>query len=304
MNPRLYRGYDDLEKIQNLFRDGLRAHPHRYMHTGDIEWWLFYNPIGEPPEESVYLWEDASGNVLAWVLVTPAYAEFDIFMHPSTYKSQLEADILAWAEATLTPQVNIESPSIQCRNVFADHHTLRALLETQGFTATPEITLFEQDLTQDLTPPSLPHGYYFLEHMDESLCEKRADVHVSAFISSRMTTDYYRTFIQMSPMYNPANDIVLCLEEDERFIAFAMTWYDAILKRGEFEPVGTRDEFQNKGLGKAVMREGLRRLKAQGATYASVCCAADIPVNQMFYRACGFTPVNTVYTYSKMILKD
>ena len=41
-------------------------------------------------------------------------------------------------------------------------------------------------------------------------------------------------------------------------------WFDPVNAVGLFEPVGTHPDFQGQGLGKAVMAEGLRRMKAAG----------------------------------------
>jgi GNAT superfamily N-acetyltransferase len=65
-------------------------------------------------------------------------------------------------------------------------------------------------------------------------------------------------------------------------------WLDPINKVGMFEPVGTHPAFQKMGLGKAVMREGLRRMKAAGMTNASVGTGADNVAAIALYRSLGF----------------
>lgn len=54
-----------------------------------------------------------------------------------------------------------------------------------------------------------------------------------------------------------------------------------------FEPVGTHPDHQKRGLGKAVMAEGLRRAARLGATLATV--GSYSPAAHALYSAMGFT---------------
>ena len=148
----------------------------------------------------------------------------------------------------------------------------------------------------------LPEGYYFLDEMNTLYADKRASAHLDAFIkTSRMTPDYYLDFMTHAPMYRNDADVVV-VAPDGQFAAFAMTWRDEFLLKGEFEPVGTRTELQRRGLGRAAMLEGLRRMKAYGMKEASVCTGADQLDNIAFYEACGFQRMNTVLHASKRII--
>ena len=61
-------------------------------------------------------------------------------------------------------------------------------------------------------------------------------------------------------------------EAPEGEIASFMTvWYDDVTRCGYLEPVGTVPVHQRKGLVKAVIYEGLRRLKQLGGIYGFVC---------------------------------
>ncbi len=56
---------------------------------------------------------------------------------------------------------------------------------------------------------------------------------------------------------------------------------------GMLEPVGTHPDHQRRGLGRVVVREGLRRLATLGATVAYVGCADSKPAGCL-YRSVGF----------------
>ncbi|KAA3658119.1 MAG: N-acetyltransferase, partial [Chloroflexi bacterium] len=59
-------------------------------------------------------------------------------------------------------------------------------------------------------------------------------------------------------------------------------------KMGIFEPVCTHPDHRQKGLGKALMQEGLLRLKAMGAVHVTVETGDMIPANKL-YNSIGFT---------------
>jgi mycothiol synthase len=80
-----------------------------------------------------------------------------------------------------------------------------------------------------------------------------------------------------------------------------MVWLDEENKLGHYEPVGTNPEFRRMGLSKAVLWEGLRRLKARGATEATVMPIETEPVAMALYHAAGFQPMNKVVSYTKSI---
>jgi ribosomal protein S18 acetylase RimI-like enzyme len=107
--------------------------------------------------------------------------------------------------------------------------------------------------------------------------ENRASAHANSFNPSKMTPDYYRGFMQ-APGYDPDLDTVV-VAPDGRFAAFTMGWIDPANRVGTFEPVGTHREFQRRGLGKAALLEGMRRLQARDMM-ATVGCHAHNPGNR------------------------
>jgi mycothiol synthase len=55
-----------------------------------------------------------------------------------------------------------------------------------------------------------------------------------------------------------------------------------------FEPVGTHPDFQGQGLGKAVIAEGLRRMKAAGMRRAVLVFDPTNVAARALYTAMGF----------------
>ncbi|MBK8417547.1 GNAT family N-acetyltransferase [Candidatus Villigracilis saccharophilus] len=63
---------------------------------------------------------------------------------------------------------------------------------------------------------------------------------------------------------------IVAVAEDGELTAFCTVWFDDVTLTTVFEFVGTHPNHQNRGLGKAVMSEGLRRAGRLGATLATV----------------------------------
>ena len=82
----------------------------------------------------------------------------------------------------------------------------------------------------------------------------------------------WRERILCTPGYAPDLDLV-AVAPDGRVAAFAILWLGPAVagrREGHFEPVGTRPEFRRRGLARALLLDGMRRLRAAGATHALV----------------------------------
>lgn len=290
--------------MKNLLIEIKRVTPHASFHVGDLDWWVFYNTTGETPQEMIRLWEDEHGKVVGWMFSIARDCYFDLIVHPVLRGSQNEVDMLAWIDNHLTavalnrPDSDREGRSVTAA-VFADNATQMSWLESHGYERSEFIVYFARTLVDDIPEPCLPDGFVFLPTMREEYADRRADVHANSFNPSRMTTDYYRGFMK-SPGYHPELDIVT-VAPDGRFASFAMGWIDSANKISTFEPVGTRNIFQRKGLGRATLLEGMRRLQASGMELATVGCNANIPGNLAFYRSVGFEIANRLFKYTKTL---
>ena len=86
---------------------------------------------------------------------------------------------------------------------------------------------------------------------------------------------------------------------DGRFAAYCMCWLDAENRVGEFEPVGTRDEFRRRGYGRAVCTFALRRLYEEGARQAIVYCVSE-PACAL-YESLGFRRHATLRGFARRL---
>ena len=84
---------------------------------------------------------------------------------------------------------------------------------------------------------------------------------------------------------------------DGAVAAFCTVWFDDVSRSGVFEPVGTDPAHQRRGLGKAVMAEGLRRLQRLGATLATVGSYGE-PAHTL-YASMGFREFDLQWPWVK-----
>jgi len=289
LTPRPYRGEQDLTAVQDLLRAGLLADSSlTYAHPGDIEWWFYYHPVSPPPEESVVLWYSEGGDLAAWLLRDLEKRTFALFVHPMYRNEGVFDYLLGWLEAKFQLHPS-EATSITCEFYLRSDAMYTAALAHAGYISEPFIVQFEQALIEPRPVPVLPEGFRFLEAMEERYIDSRANAHFSAFSRtkpSKMTPNYYRYFMT-APGYDPTLDISVVNSDDE-VVAFAMAWADSATQRAEFEPVGTHKAYQRRGLGRAALLEGMRRLQARGITIANVSTWGGDAGNMAFYPSVGF----------------
>jgi ribosomal protein S18 acetylase RimI-like enzyme len=304
LTVRPYAGTDDLQEMKALLTAGKQAFPYSYAHPGDLDWWVFYDTSGVSLHEKVRLWEDERGQVVGWTFATLRRCSLDLFVHPQLRGTSEEKEIILRSADWIGEIARQQPAPVNGERTIAmfpeaDHASYIGLLEERGFVGEPYIVFQAQSLDRPLPEARLPEGFTVLPRMRLEYADQRADVHAHSFNPSKMTPDYYRGFMQ-APGYDPELDTVV-VAPNGRFAAFAMGWVDPVTRIANFEPVGTRDEFQRRGLGKAVLREGMRRLQARGMQIAIVGCMAENVGNRVFYESVGFKVMNTVLRYSKVV---
>ena len=251
-------------------------------------------------EDVVTLWE-AEGRIAAMLNPdSPGEAFFQV--HPAHHDSELLSEMLDVAEQKLATQkqegrkeliawVNekdglhtaILSRRGYVRSRFAAEHMRRRSIST-----TLNAALFQP--IPDCPPPA---GYTVRALGDESELPARSWLSWKAFHPEERDEKYqgwewYRN-IQRVPLYRRDLDIV-AVAPDGELAAFCTVWFDDVTRSAVFEPVGTHPDQQKRGLGKAVMHEGLRRARRLGATLATVSSYSKGA--HALYESMGFTDVD------------
>ena len=251
-------------------------------------------------EKTTRLWQTEQGNLVAAIFPEGSAGDAHLQIHPD-YR-HLEADMLAWAEENLA--VPTEDGNQRQLDTFVYEYDFyrHRLLSERGYKklehggVTRHLRLGKQPLSQ----PQFATGYTLrtTNPDDPADCQRIADILNAAFNRDFHTGHEYQNFARNAPCFRRDLDLV-AVAPDGCFAAYAGIPYDEANKLGIFEPVCTHPDHQRKGLGKALMQEGLLRLKAIGAIDVTVGTGDMIPANRL-YDSLGFTEEYKGYVWQKI----
>ena len=261
---------DELRAMQTL----AALHPARATHATDLPYRLAWRrPDRHDKDDRVEtaLWY-ADGQLVGWAVWLPSGRAVERAAHPA-HAAALGPEVLAWGEAhaRALPAAAGERPSwwVPAR---ADDAERIALLEAHEFRPAPwTARRYERALAAPPPTPRLPDGFALRPLGGVVEVPAYVKAHRAAFGSTYMTAPW-RERILCTPGYAPDLDLV-AVAPDGRVAAFAILWLGPAVagrREGHFEPVGTRPEFRRRGLARALLLDGMRRLRAAGATHALV----------------------------------
>ncbi|MEN9937214.1 MAG: hypothetical protein RLZZ387_3793 [Chloroflexota bacterium] len=271
------------------------AGPAVYFHLGDLDWWRFTELDPNAAIAEARLWHDSSGQLVAFGL--PKGDQIDIIAHPG--HPDAEEEVLAWAEDRI--RVTGGTSSLTAWSYEGDARRV-ALLERRGYErGTMSFLCNAQDLEALPPPAALPEGYRIRHVRGDEDVAARVEVHRDAFAPSRMTVAKHRA-VMAAPSYRPELDLVV-EAPDGSFAAFALLWYDEANRCGEFEPVGCHSSHRRLGLTRELLLEGMRRLRALGATSASVFSSGEerYAPSRHLYSSAGFTIVDRMWSWERLL---
>lgn len=303
-DPRPYLDERDLDALRALLVQGRKAdNGTYYVHTGDLNWWLYYPPLEGDFWDHIYLWDDPAqpGRLLGWALISPDWVGIDVYVQPELRGSLSAREMYVWAEEQAMQVARGQGKKtiyvlwvLQRDDVLVRHFFQRGYRLARGYVH------LTRTLDGAFSPARLGDGFVVRECKGEPEVAARARAQYEAFGSSAPFEYYLERFTNFmrSPVYHPEFDIV-AVATDGQIGAFCIVWIDMINKVGLFEPVGTHPDFQRMGLGKAVMLEGLHRLKENGMRTAIISTFEDNPAAIKLYESVGFRVVNRLGTYEK-----
>jgi ribosomal protein S18 acetylase RimI-like enzyme len=297
MKIRSYEGLHDLDAMLDLLSKGRSARNGAYyVHRGDLQWWLFYTDIApEVWQSKIHLWIE-DGCLMGWTLLSLEEEDFDVYVAPELRGDPREHELLAWAVEQMSAQDFMQNVWVA-----EDDEARISWLKQHGFRRQQRHLLhFQRSLSGALDGPPLPDGFRIRSSRGEEDARLRSVCSHGAFGSTKPFEEYWpRTLRFMrSPVYVPEHELFV-IAPDGEIAAYCIIWTDELTKTGHFEPVGTHPDLQRKGLGKSLLFEGLRRLKAEGMNEADVCTNDDNPPAIALYGSVGFRKVEKLLTYRK-----
>jgi mycothiol synthase len=235
----------------------------------------------------IHLWETASGRLVGVAHPEGRLGEAFLELHPD-YR-HLEEEMVFWAEGHLA-EVE-EGGGRRLRWYVHDYDTpRRRLLAERGYAESPEWgTARRLRLgTRPLPSPEMAPGYTLRETRPDLADDQGiADLLNAAFGRTAHTAAEFRGFTATAPSFRRDLDLVAEAPGGSLAAYVGITW-DPGNRRGIFEPVCTHPDHRRRGLARALMQEGLRRLQALGALNCHVETGDMAPANAL-YEAVGFT---------------
>jgi mycothiol synthase len=302
--PRVYHDERDLTAMQDVLTRGRQAdNGSYYIHIGDLKWWLYYPPLEGSFWDHIHLWDDPEqpGRCLGWALISPGGVGIDVYPQPELRGSPVAREMYLWAEQQATRLARAQGrKTVNVLWVRHDDELLKEYFIQQGYRLKRGVLHFSRSLDGELLAPQLPYAFTLRGCQGEPEVAARAKAQYGAFNSTAPFERYLERFksFMRSPVCQPELDTV-AVAPDGQVAAFCIIWTDPVNQAGLFEPVGTHPDLQRKGLGSAVMLEGLRRLKRLGMKQAIVSTGEDNRPGIRFYETVGFQVIYSLETYGK-----
>src|SRR5947207_1359000 len=112
----------------------------------------------------------------------------------------------------------------------------------------------------------------------------------------RRSGDEVESRLRQCSLYDPELDLAVETARGET-AGYALFWFDPVTKVGIVEPMRVEDEYQRRGLARAILTAGLDRLAKRGAFRLKVAYATDVA--RRLYVGAGFQPTSTDRSHSR-----
>ena len=255
---------------------GVPTRPH-YSHRDELPVW----------EATIGVWENEGGEIVGVVHSENEEAGEAWFETHPDYTHLVE-EMLIYAQDHLADRVD----DVAFLKVYAYEGTeLERAVESRGYRRLRHGSTYLECGTKDAPRPVLPKGFSIKSVADEDDVDKRRIAKSVAFGGGYAPSDWgpasaYEE-MQQAPDYHPELDLFIVAPNGD-YASMCTIWIDEQNSYGNFEPVGTHDEYQGRGLGRALLHEGLRRMAARGIG------KSYMDSGNPFYEKVGF--VKTPYT--------
>ena len=260
---------------------GVPAHPRR-SHRDEHQMW----------ENAIGIWDDQDGNILGVVHTeNEEPGEAWIQIHPE--HTRLYAEMITYIEERLADRAG---DTAYVKLYVTDDSELGQIARDRGYRKIEGTQTYMEYVNEKPVAPVLPDGFVVGSVEDVDDVEKRRMVRAFSFGAYCGPSDWppasVFTEMQQAPDYRRDLDLFIVAPNGD-YASFCTIWLDDKNGYANFEPVGTHADYQRRGLARALLREGFRRMAAYGAT------KSYMPSGNEFYRKVGFRP--TSYSYSPWI---
>lgn len=278
------------------------AHPGEHLHTVDLPYRFSSWALDDPA--NARLWVDRDGRPLAWAVLQTPFWTVDCACRDDADEG-LFRQVLAWADRRAGQVLNTpHGRPCWFVNVFAGQAGRIRDLEAAGFAnqAAVAVDAWSKVWMRHAGPGAAgapPTGFTLRPLAGESEVDAYVELHCAVF-GARNMSGAWRARTLRQPGYRPDLDLV-AVAPDGRLAAFCVGWLraDEAGGRGQVEPLGVHADFRGRGLGRAILAEGLRRLYSAGARQVFVETDNYRDAAFALYSAGGFRVLHDVLVFRK-----
>ena len=279
----------DYWRIRNFLREVflLNGRLEHSWHVARLDYWRWHYimtcQVCEPFEKVTMTWQTDDGRIAA-VLHPIGHGEVRLHIHPEFRTPQLEDAVFTYAEEHNHHKTD-DGRGYLITPIFEGDSLRQGVLSRRGYEKVPGWGHhYWRDIGTRMPSRPAPTGYVIrsLGGVDEH--PARCWASWRAFHADEPDGEYsgYSWYLnlQAAPLYRRDLDIVAATSKNE-IAAFCTIFFDDYTRSAVTVVVGTVPEHWRHGLGKAVMIEGMHRLKEMGCTRV-FSTAHDEPADALY----------------------
>lgn len=306
LTHRLYAGPDDLSAmIQFLFAVRPAERLADFPGPVDLRELLSLPAV----QENTRLWFAGDGRLVAYAFVDH-YDNLRFAVNPQNPQPNLEAEIVDWGVACLRRAMRTENKmrtlDASCRE---DDVEQIAFLHRHGFIRQDTRSLhLVRSLTESIPTPQLPDGFSIRHVQGEQEVAALVALHRAAFGTEHMTPEE-RLAMMRAPAYDAALDLVVVAPTNGRLAAYCLCGISQEenertgRREGYTDPVATHPDFQRRGLARALLLTGLRKLQERGIDTAVLGTNSDNGAMLRTAQSVGFQVQTTTLWFSRPVTR-
>jgi ribosomal protein S18 acetylase RimI-like enzyme len=296
LTSRAYEGVGDLSKMLDLLMEARsQTNDWHCAHVGELLWNYLVLSSHLPEREHIRLWHDRDGKLAGYALLREG-PSVDWEVLPRYEGAGIEEGALAWVEGRLA-ELRARDPEKWKKKLGtgarADDAQRIAFLDEHGFHPGKyaEVNMI-RSLEGPIPAATVPAGYV-LRAVEAKDVHSRAEAERVVWFPCSDGDISDENYARLMTLPGYVRELDLAAVTPDGIVASNLNaWPDPVNRIGDFGPVGTRAEHRRKGLQRALLLEGMRRLKEHGMERVCVSTGVENLAAQALYLSVGFQIVN------------
>jgi len=260
-------------------------------------------------QDNTRLWFDTNDQIVGFAFVDP-YNNLRFEFDQQAAHPDIKSEIVTWGVECIRRAMQESGESLTLDASCRDDDTERiALLEQHGFVMQEIRSLhMVRPLDKQIAMPQVPAGFNIRHVTSEQEVAALVALHRAAFGTENMTVEERLAMMRL-PEYDPELDLA-AIAPDGQFAAYCMCSISREenvrtgRNEGYADPVATHPDFQRRGLAKALLLTGFRKLKQRGIDVAVLGTSSENIAMQRIAKVVGFRVQSTKLWFAKPVSQN